>query len=147
MHSSLVFVYYFARVLYCQYFMPFQEFPVFVSMVKEVFGRAELTTSAVGLKESSMQDVLSVFLPKTPTASRKLLSPPKLAFISELLKQQATKNHLVPSTHWMAKVEQLFIQSQLKHGNHVHGITQCSFNLSLPQPQSLNFSMFCTKSY
>ena len=94
-----------------------QELPVFVSMVKDVFGRADLTTSAVGLKESFMQDVLSASLPMAPTASRKLLSPPKLAFVSELLKQQVSKDHLVPSPHWMAKVEQLFIQSQLKHGN------------------------------
>ena len=119
MHSSLVFVYLLNDMFLL---LHFQELPVFVSMVKEVFGRAELTTSAIGLKESFMQDVLSVFLPKAPTASRKLHSPPKLAFVSELLTQQVTKSHLVPSTHWMAKVEQLFIQSQLKHGNLVkHG--------------------------
>ena len=94
-----------------------QERPVFISMVKEVFGRAELTSSAVGLKESYLQDALSAFLPLVPTASRKLLSPPKLAFVSELLRQQATRSHLIPSTHWMAKVEQLFVQSQIKHGN------------------------------
>ena len=94
-----------------------QELPVFISMVKEVFGRAELTSGAAGLKESFLQDALSVFLPNAPTASRKLLSPPKLAFVSELMRQQATKGHLVPSSHWMVKVEQLFIQSQIKHGN------------------------------
>jgi hypothetical protein len=86
-------------------------------MVKEVFGRAELTSSAAGLKESYLQDALSSFLQTAPTTSRKLLSPPKLAFVSELLRQQTTKTHLVPSTHWMAKLEQLFVHSQIKHGN------------------------------
>ena len=98
------------------HFVILQELPVFISIVKDVFGKADLTTSAVGLKESFMQDILFVSLPVAPTASRKLLSPPKLAFVSELLKQQASKNHLISSPHWMTKVEQLFIQSQLKHG-------------------------------
>ena len=84
-------------------------------MVRDVFGGVD-STSVVGLKEPFMQEVLSASLPLAPTASTKLLSPPKLPFISDLLKQQATKLQLVPSSRWMAKVEQLFVHSQLKHG-------------------------------
>ena len=107
-----------------------------------------------------MQDVLSVSLSMAPTASRKLLSPPKLAFVPELLKQQASKDHLIPSTHWMAKVEQLFIQSQLKHGTGsiefysliprptIRGIPQyaglpsCSNILPPPTPQEIILLMY-----
>ena len=86
-----------------------------------------------------MQDVLTTSLPMAPTASRKLLSPPKLAFVSELLKQQASKDHLIPSPHWMAKVEQLFIQSQLKHGN-----VLSSQLLNPPPPHPAYVDHICT---
>ena len=91
-------------------------------MVKDVFGGADSTFSIAGLKEPFMQDILSASLPMAPTASTKLLSPPNLASVSELLKQQATKINLVTSPRWVDKVEQLFIQSQLKHGNQVHAV-------------------------
>ena len=93
-----------------------QELPIFLSMVKDVFCGDETICSAVGLNEPFMQEVLSAYLPLNPTASAKLLSPNRLACMSELLKQQATESHLIPSPRWIAKVEQLFVQSQLKHG-------------------------------
>lgn len=85
-------------------------------MVNDVFGGVDSAYSAVRLNEPFIQEVLSASLPMTPTASTKLLSPHKLAFVSDLLKQQVTKSRLIPSCRWMAKVEELFIQSQLKHG-------------------------------
>ena len=98
---------------------PFQELSIFTAMVSDVFGGVD-SAGVVGLKEPFLQDVLSASLPTTQTASMKLLSPPKLPFISDLLEQQASKLCLVPSCRWMAKVEQLFVQTQLKHGNSPH---------------------------
>ena len=109
----------------CNYNMLFQELSVFISMVKDVFGGTDLS-SMVGLREPIVQDVLSTSIPMAPTASTKMLSSPKLAFVSELLQQQATKIHLVPSACWMTKVEQLFILSQLKHGNERHCSATCT---------------------
>lgn len=99
-------------------FLLFKELSIFTSMVKDVFGGVDLSSSSVGLKEPFVQDMLSASLPMAPTASTKMLSPPNFSFVSDLLRQQAKKNHLVVSPRWMAKVEQLFIQSQLKHGMH-----------------------------
>lgn len=99
-------------------------------MVNDVFGGLGVdSTSAatIRLNEPFMQEVLSATLSMTPTASTKFISPHKLAFVSDLLKQQATKSCLVPSCRWLAKVEELFVQSQLKHGIIFSRINQSGF--------------------
>ena len=104
------------QTLMCVEILLFQELPIFLSMVNDVFGGVDSTSAAVRLNEPFVQEVLSASLCVTPTANTKLVSPHKLAFVSDLLKQQAAKSCLVPSCRWMAKVEELFVQSQLKHG-------------------------------
>ena len=103
---------------------PEQEFPVFVAILKDVFG---MSADVANMQLEPLIPDLGNLMNQMPTASSRTLSSIEPQELRELLNQQATAAHLVPSKEWSSKVEQLFTMTQLKHGIVVVFLAVCNY--------------------